>query len=384
MMMSKQEIIDEAKRQEGDPHAKAARKRRGMELRRRRSLGAVATADVIVTNPTHFADRPEVHRGWRRSAGHLQGHRRPAAKIRKEATRHGVPIIENRPLARALYRQVPLGGYVPQKFFDDVVKVLVAAYWRSGRVPGHLAARPNTVTSRPFVHGAPSMNRLFRLALPMLIVSMVLCLVVPMPLAVLDILLSLNIIGGVVTLASVINVADPIEFSSYPSLLLVTTTVRIALTVSTTRSILLHADAGDVVATFGRVVVGDNVVVGLVMFLVLTIVNLVVITKGSERAAEVAARFSLDAMPGKQMAVDADLAAGLLDEDGARAARRRIARESDFYGAMDGAVKFVKGDAIAGRDHRVREPARRVRRGCAREGHVGRRRHLHLRAADGR
>ncbi|MEY2446297.1 MAG: flagellar biosynthesis protein FlhA, partial [Ilumatobacteraceae bacterium] len=150
-----------------------------------------------------------------------------------------------------------------------------------------------------------------------------------------------------VTLASVLNLADPVEFSSYPSLLLVTTTARIALTVSTTRSILLHANAGQVVSTFGHVVVGSNVVVGLVIFLVLTIVNLVVITKGSERAAEVAARFSLDAMPGKQMAVDADLAAGLLDEDGARAARKRIARESDFYGAMDGAVKFVKGDAIA-------------------------------------
>ncbi len=186
-----------------------------------------------------------------------------------------------------------------------------------------------------------------RLALPMVIVSMVLCLVVPVPLALLDVLLSVNIVMGVVTLASVLNVADPVEFSSYPSLLLVTTTARIALTVSTTRSILLHANAGDVVATFGHVVVGSNVVVGLVIFLVLTIVNLVVITKGSERAAEVAARFSLDAMPGKQMAVDADLAAGLLDEDGARAARRRIARESDFYGAMDGAVKFVKGDAIA-------------------------------------
>jgi flagellar biosynthesis protein FlhA len=181
----------------------------------------------------------------------------------------------------------------------------------------------------------------------MVIISMVLCLVVPMPLAILDLLLSVNIIAGVVTLASVLNVADPVDFSSYPSLLLVTTTVRIALTVSTTRSILLHAEAGDVINTFGHVVVGGNVVVGLVIFLVLTIVNLVVITKGSERAAEVAARFSLDAMPGKQMAVDADLAAGLLDEDGARAARRRIARESDFYGAMDGAVKFVKGDAIA-------------------------------------
>ena len=186
-----------------------------------------------------------------------------------------------------------------------------------------------------------------RLALPIIIVSMVLCLVVPVPLSVLDVLLSVNIVVGVVTLASVLNLADPVEFSSYPSLLLVTTTARIALTVSTTRSILLHANAGRVVSTFGHVVVGSNVVVGLVIFLVLTIVNLVVITKGSERAAEVAARFSLDAMPGKQMAVDADLSAGLLDENGARAARRRIARESDFYGAMDGAVKFVKGDAIA-------------------------------------
>ncbi|MGZ4740340.1 MAG: FHIPEP family type III secretion protein, partial [Ilumatobacteraceae bacterium] len=186
-----------------------------------------------------------------------------------------------------------------------------------------------------------------RLALPIIIVSMVLCLVVPVPLGVLDVLLSVNIVVGVVTLASVLNLADPVEFSSYPSLLLVTTTARIALTVSTTRSILLHANAGRVVSTFGHVVVGSNVVVGLVIFLVLTVVNLVVITKGSERAAEVAARFSLDAMPGKQMAVDADLSAGLLDENGARAARRRIARESDFYGAMDGAVKFVKGDAIA-------------------------------------
>ncbi|MCE9620960.1 MAG: flagellar biosynthesis protein FlhA [Actinomycetia bacterium] len=186
-----------------------------------------------------------------------------------------------------------------------------------------------------------------RLALPMVIVALVLCLVVPVPVALLDLLISANIVVGIVTLASVLNVSDPVEFSAYPSLLLITTTARIALTVSTTRAILLHANAGEVVHTFGTVVVGSNVLVGLIIFLVLTVVNLVVITKGSERAAEVAARFSLDAMPGKQMAVDADLAAGLLDEDGARAARRRIARESDFYGAMDGAVKFVKGDAIA-------------------------------------
>jgi len=185
------------------------------------------------------------------------------------------------------------------------------------------------------------------LVLPALIVTIVLCLIVPVPTPILDVLLAVNIVTGLVTLSSVLNVADPTQFSSYPSLLLVTTAARVSLTVSTTRSILLHADAGEVVRTFGKMVVGGNVVVGLVIFLVLTIVNLLVITKGSERASEVAARFSLDAMPGKQMAVDSDLAAGLLDEQGARAARAKIARESDFYGAMDGAVKFVKGDAIA-------------------------------------
>ncbi len=186
------------------------------------------------------------------------------------------------------------------------------------------------------------------LALPAMIVALVLCLFVPLPTVVLDVLLACNIVIAVVTLAAVVGLADPLEFSSFPTLLLVTTAARVVLTVSTSRMVLLRGYAGEVVQTFGRFVVGSNVVVGLVIFLVLTIVNLMVITKGSERAAEVAARFSLDAMPGKQMAVDADLAAGLLDEAGARAARRRIALESDFYGAMDGAVKFVKGDAIAG------------------------------------
>ena len=186
------------------------------------------------------------------------------------------------------------------------------------------------------------------IALPALIVGLVLCLFVPLPTLALDVMLALNIVIAVVTLAAVVGLADPLDFSSFPTLLLVTTAARVVLTVSTSRMVLLHGYAGEVVQTFGRFVVGSNVVVGLVIFLVLTIVNLMVITKGSERASEVAARFSLDAMPGKQMAVDADLAAGLLDETGARAARRRIALESDFYGAMDGAVKFVKGDAMAG------------------------------------
>lgn len=154
LMMSRQEVIDEAKMQEGDPHAKAARKRRAMELRRRRSLGDVATADVVVTNPTHFAIALAYTEGAVAPRVVCKGTDRMAAKIRRQASRHGVPIIENRPLARALYRQVPLGGYVPEKFFDDVVKVLVAAYWRRGRLPGHVSNRPHTVTRQPSPTGA--------------------------------------------------------------------------------------------------------------------------------------------------------------------------------------------------------------------------------------
>lgn len=142
LMMSKQEIIDESKMSEGDPHAKAARKRRGMELRRRRSMMGISMADVIVTNPTHFAVALAYAEGSMAPQVITKGTERIAKKIRREASRHGVPIIENRPLARALYRQVPIGGYVPEKFFDDVVKVLVAAYWRRGNVPSHVNTRP--------------------------------------------------------------------------------------------------------------------------------------------------------------------------------------------------------------------------------------------------
>ena len=154
LMMTKQQIIDEAKMSEGDPHAKAQRKRRGMELRRRRSLGDVASADVVVTNPTHFAVALAYAEGSAAPRVVCKGTERMARKIRRDASRNGVPIIENRPLARALYRQVPLGGYVPERFFDDVVKVLVAAYWRRGRVPGHVANRPGMVSSRTSLTGA--------------------------------------------------------------------------------------------------------------------------------------------------------------------------------------------------------------------------------------
>ena len=173
-------------------------------------------------------------------------------------------------------------------------------------------------------------------------------LIVPLPSALLDLMLTLNIAISVVILLVAIYTQEPLSFSVFPSLLLITTLFRLALNVSTSRLILLHGDAGSVVHSFGSFVIGGSLVVGVVVFFILVIIQFVVITNGAGRVAEVAARFTLDAMPGKQMSIDADLNAGLIDEHQARTRRRAIADEADFYGAMDGASKFVKGDAIAG------------------------------------
>lgn len=141
LMMTRQEMIDEAKTTEGDPHTRAARRRAGMDIRRRRSLAPVSMADVVVTNPTHFAVALAYSPGSPSPQVIDKGAGRLAKRIRKEASRHGVPIIENKPLARALYRQVRVGGYVPERFFDAVVSVLVAAYWRAGKIPDHVSTR---------------------------------------------------------------------------------------------------------------------------------------------------------------------------------------------------------------------------------------------------
>jgi len=168
------------------------------------------------------------------------------------------------------------------------------------------------------------------------------------PAMLLDILMTFNVAAGLVILLVSIFTAHPLQFSSFPSLLLIMTLFRLSLNFSTTRTLLLTGEAGEVIKQFGEFVIGGNTAVGLVGFLILIIVNFVVITKGSERVSEVAARFTLDAMPGKQMAIDADLNAGLISDGDARKRRSDIQREADFYGAMDGASKFVKGDAIAG------------------------------------
>ena len=185
------------------------------------------------------------------------------------------------------------------------------------------------------------------------VVGILVVMLLPLPTFLLDIMLSFNITFGMVILLTALYTRRPLDFSAFPSVLLITTLLRLSLNVASTRLILLHGDegfdaAGKVIEAFGQFVIGGNYVVGLVVFLILVIINFMVITKGSERIAEVAARFTLDAMPGKQMAIDADLNAGLIDESEAKNRRSEIRREADFYGSMDGAAKFVKGDAIAG------------------------------------
>ncbi len=180
------------------------------------------------------------------------------------------------------------------------------------------------------------------------IIAIVIIIIIPIPTGLLSALLSFNIALSILILLISMYAEDALKISIFPSLLLIATLYRLALNISTTRGILSNGDAGKVVEAFGNFVIGDNIAVGFIIFLIIELIQFIVITKGSERVAEVSARFTLDAMPGKQMAIDADLNAGLITEEEAKKRRKDIQRYADFYGAMDGASKFVKGDAIAG------------------------------------
>lgn len=191
-------------------------------------------------------------------------------------------------------------------------------------------------------------GRFSTLAVPVGVVGVVLLLVVPLPAALLDFLIVVNIAMALVVLLTSMYVKRPLDFSVFPSLLLILTLFRLGLNVASTRLVLRDGYAGEVINAFGHFVVGGSLIIGLVIFLILVVIQFAVITNGAGRVAEVGARFTLDAMPGKQMAIDADLNAGLIDEDTARQRRADVAAEADFYGAMDGGSKFVKGDAMAG------------------------------------
>ncbi len=196
-----------------------------------------------------------------------------------------------------------------------------------------------------------SLRNLFSLAdllVAVLLICIISLMIVPLPTQILDILITLNIGFALTILLVAMYLKEPLEFAAFPSILLIVTLYRLSLNIAASRLILLQANAGEVITAFGNFVVRGNYVVGAIIFTIITIVQFVVITKGSERVAEVAARFTLDAMPGKQMSIDADLNAGLIDANEARARRRKIEQEATFFGSMDGANKFVRGDSIAG------------------------------------
>src|SRR5580700_3281402 len=214
----------------------------------------------------------------------------------------------------------------------------------SAAVPGGLSFSPGKL-------GA--LIRKSDLGLAIGIMAILVVLILPLPTWLLDIALAFSLSLSILILMTAVFIRKPLEFSSFPALLLITTMMRLALNLASTRLILSHgtegtAASGYVIQAFGKLIMQGNFVIGLIVFAILIIVNFVVITKGSGRIAEVAARFSLDAMPGKQMAIDADLSAGLIDEDQARQRRKDLEDESNFFGSMDGAAKFVRGDAVAG------------------------------------
>jgi flagellar biosynthesis protein FlhA len=205
-----------------------------------------------------------------------------------------------------------------------------------------------SVATAPLPMGASrTSGRAAEVALAIGVVAIISLLVVPLPGVILDLLLAASIASALVVLLVALSTKDPLEFSSFPAVLFILTLFRLGLNVSSTRLILGEGHAGAIIQAFGTFILRGNYVVGIVVFLILLAINFVVITKGAGRVAEVAARFTLDAMPGKQMAIDADLAAGLIDEGTARTRRERVSQQADFFGAMDGASKFVKGDAVA-------------------------------------
>src|SRR6201991_4495903 len=199
----------------------------------------------------------------------------------------------------------------------------------------------------------PNAKAIRSMAAPLVIVMILAMMVLPLPPFALDLLFTFNIAMALLWLMVAAYMVKPLDFAAFPSVILLTTLLRLSLNVASTRIVLLDghtgaAAAGKVIESFGHFLIGGNFAVGLVVFAILIVINFVVVTKGAGRIAEVSARFTLDAMPGKQMAIDADLNAGLIDEKVARKRRTEIASEADFYGAMDGASKFVRGDAIAG------------------------------------
>ncbi len=398
--MTRKEIQEELRRLEGDPKIRERRRAIQRHIAMQRMMAQVPKATVVITNPTEIAVALKYDRSEPAPKVVAKGSWLIAERIRKIAEESNVPIHQDVALARGLFKAVDVGQFIPVQFWKAVIEILTyliqvgklrreefqaggeigtprAAYQVSGfgfrvsgfgfRVLWHLGTRDlkletrNSKLSRRTMAAAAGRSTALEvfvknldLVLVVGIIAIVIIIFVPPPTQLIDLLLVISIASSVAILLTSIYVRQPLQFSVFPSLLLITTAYRLALNVATTRLILTNADAleegaaGEVIRTFGQFVAGNNVTIGFVIFAIIVIVQFVVITKGANRISEVAARFTLDAMPGKQMSIDADLNAGLIKETEARERRQAIAREADFYGAMDGATKFVRGDAIAG------------------------------------
>ncbi len=345
LRMTFDEMKRDVKQNEGDPVLRGRRRARHRELAQR-SLARLREAAFVVANPTHVA----------------VGARLPAARDRRSARRRPRARRRRTDRPRASARTADPGRAARHP------RAQALRVERRGRVHcprllprGRADRRPTAARGRPRMSGKAATY-----GFAAVVLAIVAMLVIPLPPALLDGLLALNIIGSGVVLLLSITIGDPLEFAAFAPALLVATLFRLALNVSATRLILTqgHIDGGvgSIIPAFGALVVGGNLVVGIIVFAILITIQFIVISSGSQRVAEVAARFTLDAMPGKQMAIDADLHAGAIDAEGARRKRLMIQKEADFYGAMDGAGKFVKGDAIAALIIVALEPGRRDRR----------------------
>jgi flagellar biosynthesis protein FlhA len=342
LKMTKEEVKQEFKNQEMSAEVRGARKRRQMESARARMMQDVPEADVVVTNPTHYAVALKYAPDKPAPIVVAKGKDLIAFKIRELAAANGVPVVPDPPLARSLHASVEVGHMIPEELYAAVAQLLAFVFRTAGRRRLHHHDPGRRMSSL--------LNRLGKhtdLLAAGGVVLIVVMLVIPLPPQLLDVFIALNIAAALAILTATIYLPRALDFSVFPTLLLITTMFRLAINVSVTRLILLHGDAGHMVEAFGEFVVGGNVVVGLIIFTILVVIQFVVVTNGAGRVAEVAARFTLDAMPGKQMAIDADLNAGQITDEQARTRRDEVAQEAEFYGAMDGASKFVKGDAIA-------------------------------------
>ena len=319
-----------------------------------------------------------------------------AEEIKAEARWAGVPIIENPPLARSLYRSVEVGHAIPVDLYAAVAAILAYLYRQRveaemrerrarqasvaggrrqtcatlrpprGCIPARTQANSARISiesrwrytmSTAVLHPAPFapggiLDRLRDYVLPAGAISVIFVMLIPLPAAALDFLLALSMAASIIVFLSSVQIRRAVELSVFPTLLLLLTLFRLALNIASSRRILLHgsegtAAAGKVIEAFGQFVVGGNYIVGFVLFLALVAIQFLVVSHGAVRTAEVTARFTLDALPGKQMAIDADMNAGLIDEAEARRRRQAIAREAEFYGAMDGAARFNQRDSMA-------------------------------------